>query len=153
MSEVVDDQKYEKVMFRLQKDEDGYPSDDWESLWAYEVEPGLYSIDNVPFFARGVSWEDVVSVDRVGSELHFKEVVRPSGHSVLRVIVHNNSGADEVHESLNQMGCDTEQSHIPCLISVDIPPSVELREILNFLDKGKADDRWGYQTASIRHSL
>ena len=52
MSETSGDQKYEKIMFRLAKDPDGYPPDDWETLWAYEVEPGLYSIDNVPFFAR-----------------------------------------------------------------------------------------------------
>jgi hypothetical protein len=152
MSETFDDQKYEKVMFRLQKDEDGYPPDDWESLWAYELEPGLYSIDNVPFFARGISWEDVVSAERVGDELHFKDVVRPSGNSVLRVIVHDTSDADEVHEKLSEMGCDTEQSHIPSLISVDVPPSIDLRTILNFLDQGKANNRWGYETASIRHT-
>jgi len=81
MNKNFDDQKYEKVMFRLKKDADGYPPDDWESLWAYEVEPGLYSIDNVPFFTRGVSWGDVLSVEREGDELHFKEVVRPSDHT------------------------------------------------------------------------
>ena len=39
MSKNFDDQKYEKVMFRLQKDADGYPPDDWESRLGDEVEP------------------------------------------------------------------------------------------------------------------
>jgi hypothetical protein len=147
-----DDQKYEKVMFRLKKDADGYPPDDWESLWAYEVEPGLYSLDNVPFFARGVSWGDVVSGEQKGDELHFKEVVRPSDHSVLRVIVHDKSKVGEMHDKLKEMNCDTEQSHLPSLLTVDVPPTADLRKVLDFLSEGEADGRWTYEEASIREA-
>lgn len=152
MSVMPDDAKYEKVFFPLHKDADGYPPDDWETLWAYEVGDGLYSLDNVPFFARGVSWGDVVSVEREGDELHFKDVVRPSAHSVLRVIVFDQSKVGEVHEALQQMNCDTEQSHIPSLLTVDVPPSVDLSEVRAFLDKGEAEGRWEYETASIRQA-
>lgn len=150
MSETFDDQKYEKIMFHLQKDADGYPPDDWETLWAYEIEPGLYSIDNVPFFARGVSWGDVVSAEREGNELHFKEVVRPSDHSVLRVIVHDPSKVGEMHDKLNELGNDTEQSHLPSLLTVDVPPAVDLQKVLDFLNVGETDGRWTYEEASIR---
>jgi Domain of unknown function (DUF4265) len=92
----LDSQKYEKIFFPLKKDSDGYPPDDWESLWAYEVEPGLYSIDNVPFLALGISWGDVVSAEREGNELQFRKVVKPSDHSVLRVIVHDTSKVGEM---------------------------------------------------------
>jgi hypothetical protein len=152
MSKNFDGQKYEKVMFRLQKDADGYPPDEWESLWAYEVESGLYSIDNVPFFARGVSWGDVVSVERHGDELHFKEVVRPSRHSVIRVIVYDTSKVGEMHDKLKKMKCDTEQSHLPSLLTVDCPPTSDLRKIRAFLKKGEADGRWTYEEASIREA-
>jgi hypothetical protein len=147
-----DERKHEKILFRLKKDADGYPPDDWESVWAYEVEPGLYSIDNVPFFARGVSWGDVVSVDRKDDELHFKEVVRPSDHSVLRVIVHDKSKVGEMHDKLKEMNCDTEQSHLPSLLTVDCPPTAELRKVLDFLNEGEADGRWTYEEASIRNT-
>lgn len=145
-----DEKKYDKVMFRLSKDEDGYPPDDWETLWACEVGRDLYSIDNVPFFARNISWGDVVSAVREGDELHFREVVQPSSHSVLRVIVFDPTKVDEVHEKLNEMKCDTEQSHLPSLLSVDVPPTVDLEEVLDFLREGEADDRWTYEEASIR---
>ncbi len=150
MSKNFDGQKYQKVMFRLQKDADGYPPDDWESLWAYEVEPGLYSIDNVPFFARGISWGDVVSVERRGDELHFKEIVRPSDHSVIRVIVYDKSKVGEMHDKLKEMKCDTEQSHLASLLTVDCPPTSDLRKVLDFLNEGEADGRWTYEEASIR---
>lgn len=153
MSKNFEDAKYEKVMFRLQRDADGYPPDDWESLWAYEVEPGLYSIDNVPFFARGVSWGDVVSVERVADELHFKEVVRPSRHSVIRVIVYDSSKAAEMHDKLKAMKCETEQSHLPSLLTVDCPPTADLGKIRAFLEEGEADGRWTYEEASIREGV
>ncbi len=151
MSKEIDDQRYEKIMFRLQKDADGYPPDDWETLWAYEVEPGLFSLDNVPFFARGVSWGDVVSAERKGKELHFNEVVRPSQHSVLRVIVYDRSKVGEMHQKLKEMGTDTEQSHLPSLLTVDVPPAVDLDSLREFLREGEADDLWTYEEASIRH--
>lgn len=145
------DEKYERIFFRLEKDKDGYPPDDWETLWAFEIESGLYSIDNVPFFVRGVSWKDVVAVNQKGDELHFKRVVRPSGHSVLRIIVFDKSKVDEVHTTLQQMGCDTEQSHIPGLLSVDCPPSIAIEPVLEFLTRGERDGNWEYEEASIRH--
>jgi hypothetical protein len=152
MSKNFDDQKYEKVLFRLQKDADGYPPDDWESLWAYEIERGIYAIDNVPFFARGVSWGDVVSVERKDNELHFKEVVRPSDHSVIRVIVYDTSKVGEMHDKLREMDCDTEQSHLPSLLTVDCPPSADLEQVLDFLGNGEAEERWTYEEASIRNA-
>jgi Domain of unknown function (DUF4265) len=144
-------QKYEKVIFRLQQDADGYPPDDWESLWAYEVEPGLYSIDNIPFFARGVSWGDVVSAEQKDDGLYFKSVVRPSDHSVIRVIVYDKAEVGKMHDKLKQMHCDTEQSHLPSLITVDCPPTADLEKVLDFLRTGETDGRWTYEEASIRH--
>jgi hypothetical protein len=42
-----------KVFFRLQKDADGYPPFEIESLWARPVGPDRYELDNIPFFATG----------------------------------------------------------------------------------------------------
>lgn len=151
MTKSLSDHQFRKIMFRLQKDADGYPPDDRETLWAYEVEPGLYSIDNLPFFVRGVSWGDVVSAESVDNELHFKKVVRPSDHSVLRVIVYDSQKVNDMHEALHRMNLGTEQSHLPSLLAVDVPPTVELDKIIAFLEEGEADGRWTYEEASIRN--
>lgn len=146
------DEQYEKIFFRLEKDEDGYPPDNWETLWAFEIEDGLYTLDSIPFFVRGVSWKDVVSVEREGNELHFTKIVRPSDHSVLRVIVFDESEIEKTRQNLQQIGCDTEQSHIPGLLSIDCPPSVEVNRVLEFLASGEQDGRWEYEEASIRYT-
>ena len=47
-----------KVLFRA-PNEDG--SADVETLWATHLGADNYKLDNSPFYAYGVSWEDVVS--------------------------------------------------------------------------------------------
>jgi hypothetical protein len=143
-------ENYEKIFFRLEPDEHGYPPTEWETLWGFEVGPQLYSIDNVPFFVQGISWKDIVSVKREEDGLHFKEIVEPSGHSVLRVMVFDESMVADVRQTLQQKGCDTELSHIPGLFSVDCPPTIALNDVLEFLATGEEDGRWDYEEASIR---
>ncbi|MEO6394169.1 MAG: DUF4265 domain-containing protein [Pyrinomonadaceae bacterium] len=150
MSDNVSDNQYQKVMFKLEKDSDGYPPDDWESIWAYETSTGQYCVDNIPFFVRGLSLGDIVSVDRKGNELHFKDVISPSGHSVLRVVVFDRSRMKELHDDLAQLGCSTEQSHLPSLLAVDCPPTANLSKVIDFLSKGETNDYWSYEEASIR---
>ena len=91
-----------------------------------------------------------MSAEREGSELHFKEIVRRSTHSVLRVIMHDPSKVGEMHDKLNQMGSNTEESHLPSLLTVDVPPTVNLQKVLDFLNEGEADGRWTYEEASTR---
>ena len=142
---------YQKVYFHLQQDEDGYPPQEWESLWAKEIEPGLFQIDNIPFFVQDVSDEDVVSTEVRDGELHFKQLIRLSGHSVLRVLLYDVKDVDWLRGELRKIGCSSELSHIACLISVGVPPTASLDLVRQFLDQGEKEERWGYEEASIRH--
>lgn len=54
---------YKKILFELEQGADGYPPDRWESVWAYAIEPGLYRVDNIPFYIKGISSDDVVSAE------------------------------------------------------------------------------------------
>jgi hypothetical protein len=47
-----------KVLFRVIDEEGGT---DVETLWATHLGADAYKLDNSPFYAYGVSWEDVVS--------------------------------------------------------------------------------------------
>ncbi len=144
-------EQYKKILFKLERDAEGYPPNDWEMLWAYETENGLYFIDNVPFYVRDLSWGDVVSVEELNGELHFKEVMRRSQNSVIRVIVYDHLDVQPLRAALEGLRCETEQSHVPSLISVDISPSVSFDEVTTFLDSGESGGKWQYETASIRH--
>lgn len=139
-----------KVFFELQQDEDGYPPVTCESMWATPVGDGLYRLGNIPFFARGVACEDVVSaVRRDDGTLGFAEVVRPSRHSTLRVIIYEASEVPALRQDLEALGCDTELSHIPNLFAVDVPPAVPLDEVRRLLEAGTASARWEYEEACL----
>lgn len=142
--------KFVKIFFELEQDDDGYPPVTCESVWATPVEQGLYRLGNIPFFARGVAYEDVVSaVRKDDGTLGFVDVIQPSGHSTLRVIAYEESDAPVLRRKLEELGCDTEQSHIPNLFAVDVPPSVSLEAVKHLLEADNASERWEYEEACI----
>jgi hypothetical protein len=139
-----------KVFFELQQDEDGYPPVTCESMWATPADEGLYRLDNIPFFARGVAYEDIISaVRRDDGTLGFVKVIQPSRHSTLRVIVYEDSEVPALRHELETLGCDTELSHIPNLFAVDVPPSVSLDAVRHLLDAGNVSERWEYEEACL----
>ncbi len=119
------DDNYKKISFELEQDADGYPPDKWESLWAYETEPGLYSVDNIPFYVKGISSGDVVSAEREGEQLVFKKLVRPSLNSVFRLYLSDASKVQAARDQFRGLGCETELSNLPKLVAVEIPDKVD----------------------------
>ncbi|HVG61604.1 MAG TPA: DUF4265 domain-containing protein [Hyalangium sp.] len=138
-----------KIMFSLEQDEDGYPPATTESLWAIDVGAGLYQIDNIPFFATDIALNDIVSAKLEHGALQYEEVVRPSGHSTLRVIVYDASEMPTVRAFFEQMGCSTELSHLPRLVAIAVPPSVALEPLRQVLAVGREQDRWDYEEACL----
>jgi len=147
------EEQFQKIIFPLERDEEGYPPADLESLWGRSLANNLFQIDNIPFFVRGVSCEDIVAVQAIGKDLYFKEIVHTSGHSTVRIIVYDENQTQPLRQSLRDYGCSSELSHISTLISVDIPPEIELSKIIDFLAQGEKQEIWGYEEASIRHEL
>ena len=120
-------------------------------MWGLKVGEELYKIDNIPFYVRGISCDDVVSADNDDGKLHFNSLIQPSLSSVLRVIVFKESLVPVIREDLKKLGCDTELSHIPTLIAVNVPPSANYDEVTDFLDQGESKEDWEYEVASLRH--
>ena len=60
----MNEEKHVKICFPLEPDEDGWPPVTAETLWAVELGGGLFRLDNIPFYARGVSDGDTVSAIR-----------------------------------------------------------------------------------------
>ncbi len=143
------DANISRVAFSLIRDEEGYPPADWEHLWARPIGDSLFEIDNTPFFARGVSFRDVVFAERQGRLNVFREVVRRSGHRTLRAILFDQTLTSELREQLRMVGCETELSHIPGLIAIDVPPSVELSCVRELLDDGENAGHWEYEEAAV----
>lgn len=147
----------EKIGFKLERDEDGYPPADWEWLWASRVGEGTFKIDNIPFFAKGVSCDDIVTAEQTAKGLIFRGLHRPSGHSTVRVVVYQedreegqvNTIVQDIRQSLQNLGCATELSHIPNLIAVDIPPNVNYESISAFLSEKEEEELLEYEEAAL----
>ena len=74
-----------KVLFRVPGEDGGATV---ETLWAVPLGNDLYQLDNSPFFAYGVSWQDVVLAPQDPQEQMptFQSVAERSGNRTVRVI-------------------------------------------------------------------
>jgi hypothetical protein len=140
-----------KIAFELVQDEDGYPPDRWETMWATETESGLYSLDNIPFFARGVSPGDLVKVRKEDGELIFDGVVSPSSSSVFRIFVTSSADVQAARDEFRQLGCESELSQITRLFAVEVPGTVDFSRFAELLSKGTETERWEYEEGALRH--
>ncbi len=142
-----------KVLFSLQQDEDGYPPVASESLWAKPTTEGLFELDNIPFYAQGVSCKDVVAAEpSVEGTFTFKGVVKRSGHSTIRVVALKHDEMQPLQQELERLGASWEGSGQPRLIAVDVPPEVDIQRIWHFLQGGMNEGRWDYEDAAIQHT-
>jgi hypothetical protein len=124
-----------KVLFRVPND-DG--SAEVETLWAFDLGNDQYKLDNSPFYAYSVSWQDVVYApfDKDEERHTFQRVVSKSGNRTIRIVfeppVENGNESDRVLQGLVSLGCSYEGANKK-YISVNIPPKVELEAVRKYL--------------------
>lgn len=119
-----------------------------ESLWAIPYGDG-FKLDNIPFYAKGVALEDVISAEKIDGCLFSKELLESSGHSTIRLWFSDDINIDSERAVLKSMGCDSEVSDQPRLVAVDIPPNVQYEKIKEYLDAGESEGKWDYQEACL----
>ncbi len=118
-------------------------------MWAIPLGGTRFRIDNVPFYARGLSCDDIVEADEVDGEFVFRKVVRPSDNSTIRIIVYNLDDEDQIRETLVGFGCSIEGVGIDGLIAVNVPKT-SLEEVNGFLAKAFADGQLDFEEGSLR---
>lgn len=124
-----------KVLFRI-LEEDG--SSSIETLWATPLDKDLYKLDNSPFYAYGVSWEDTVHAPFDPSEgmPTFQSVVERSGNRTVRFILDPPAPAGSETEGvlgdLIKLGCSYEGAYSR-YFSVTVPANVELESVREYL--------------------
>jgi len=140
-----------KVIFPL--DAGAWHGSATESVWVDDVGKGRYVLENSPFYAFGVSYQDVVSAKEVDGELVFDEVISRGGHSTYRLMV---SGGHEDFDcywkSLQQMGCTYEEG-LNRLISVDVPPLTDIYAAYNAFVAGEQAGVWSFEEGHCGHPI
>ena len=145
-----------KVLFEL----DG---SDWhghgtETLWASPVpnsEWRHFQLHNSPFFTRGINYLDVVAARPTENEtlFEFTEVKTRGGHSTYMILMQPSDPRNAAYwQLLEQLGCTYERTHIGLsigrrlLYSVDVPPTADVYDVYDILEKGHHDGVWIFQT-------
>lgn len=129
-----------KVLFRV-PNEDG--SAEVETLWATSLGGDKYRLDNSPFWAYGVSWEDVVLAPFSEDEGFptFQAVTSKSGNRTVRVIldppIERGNASEKMLQGLSAIGC-TYEGMGNKYVSVNIPPSVALDSVREYLIESNA---------------
>jgi Domain of unknown function (DUF4265) len=124
-----------KVLFRV-SEEDG--SAQVETLWATSLGGDQYKLDNSPFYAYSVSWEDVVYAphDPAEGRPTFQRVVKKSGNRTVRVIfdppVEDGNRSDKMLQGLVALGCSYEGANRGYM-SINIPAEVKLQHVREYL--------------------
>jgi len=140
-----------KITFRLEQDEEGWPPVSSELMWAIPRTGDTAELDNIPFFAKGVAAGDIVAFSRDEGQLTFAGVLVPGGHSTIRVIMYQLDQKVATRDALQQLGCETEGSHLPSLFAVDVPAAASYRRVLEFLNERSSADVLEYEEGVVRH--
>ena len=147
-----------KVRFQIAQNDDGCPPFTSEAMWCIRLGENRFRVDNIPFFAHGVSYCDVISVSASeDGRLNFDEVVEENGHSTLRVLFGDadqrpeNIVAHELATELQKHGCLTDVSPSPIILAVDVPPSIALKNVRKILAEGESKGLWSYEEATLAH--
>lgn len=139
-----------KVIFPIEKDEDGYPPVEYEGVWAQKISSSIYKIDNIPFFTYDACVDDEIAVVKKGDEYWFERNVKPSENSLLRIIYYSRADHQSVRDSLSAIGCDSERLGDLKIISVNVPDAKKLEEAREILDRLEDQELITYEEAILR---
>lgn len=136
-----------KIDFQLNaEDQQGFET---ENVWAEKVGENEFLVLNSPFFVFGVSAEDIVSAQRHGNAYKFDHVVKPGGHSTYRVFL---QGGRTIHDEsfqsrwteISKLGVTFENAN-DRLVSVDVPPGVDVVSFYALLKQGEDGGVWAFE--------
>lgn len=118
-----------------------------ETVWASQVAADLYRVENSPFLAYGVSWEDIIEAHQSSdSVLEYVRCVRKSGNQTLRIVFQDfrsdEEPAQEILGRLGEWAC-TYEGMQPRLVSLNVPPKTDLQRVADFLTL-RSGIQWEY---------
>lgn len=132
------------------------PADDW--LWAESLGSARFRVESCPFFAYGISRDDVVhAAERAGEEaLLLDDIIEKGGHRTLRFALSADLelAAPEVQgllERLLEAGC-THEVLRPKIVAIDLPPEVDVGVVAELLQSSSREGSLLWEWADPRPS-
>jgi hypothetical protein len=125
-----------------------------EAMWARPLGGDEYEIQNLPFYAYGLNYLDVVEAIAAGPDRKPSVVrlVRPSGHRTLRVFFDESTAEPErvpLLETMSVLGTSIERA-TERLFAVDVRPDGDYSAVRTQLDAWVAEGLLDYETCEAR---
>lgn len=125
-----------------------------ESLWATPLGNDLYRIENIPFFAYGLNFLDIVLATPDSDELkpEIRKVVTPSGRRTYRVIFKKDIEREKqlaLLESLEQYEASYERAD-GINVAIDIKPTGDHIAVYDQLDVYEEEGYLSFETCEAR---
>lgn len=125
-----------------------------ESMWAKSLGEDLYEVDNVPFYAYGINWKDVVRAIAADEESKPRviEVVRHGGHRTLRFFFSADLARPDQQTYLaliREIGAGIERAD-ERLVAVDVPPEGNYDDTCDLLARLEEEGVLEYETCEMR---
>src|SRR5256885_12556447 len=118
-----------KIAFEINA---GTPDAFTETLWAERVGSEEFRIGNTPFYAAGVSYQDVVRAFPSGGQLRFDRVTKRGGHSTYRASrIGSREHFAEHWMRLRALGCQYES--FDNLFAIDVPTGADIGAVQSML--------------------
>ncbi len=128
-----------------------------ETMWAEPLGGDRYRLQNVPFYAYGLSFDDVVNAKEIGGQLIVQNVAERGGHSTYRLFLaqdvkRNGSRFYESWRPLEEIGVTYEQAN-DHLLAIDVPVSTDIYRAYELLQHGEEAGVWDFEEGHCGHPL
>lgn len=125
-----------------------------ESMWATPLGNDLFKIENVPFYAYGLNFHDIVRATPDSDEQipEVRELVEPSGHRTFRVFFQKHISQDKQEEilaSLKELTISYERAN-EIYFSLDMQPEGNYQAVFDKLDELMKENILGFETCEAR---
>lgn len=140
-----------EINFYIQQDQDGYPPCAWECVWAEELSEHQYRIANIPFYAKGVSVDDLVLASyALDFGVVYIRTLKESGNSTIRICLYEECETANVLNQLSLFGCEYHLGISAELIAVNVPASISLTSLVEYLDAQSQAKIFEYEVSANR---
>ena len=119
-----------------------------ETMWAIEIDQtaGIYQLDSIPFYGAPIATSDEFRAifDKTERILVFESLVKPSGNSIVLIIVtKDNYDKEELRQTFRALQCDSEGLN-ERYFSMEVPKEVDYALVKNKLDGYQFDEIINY---------
>jgi hypothetical protein len=145
-----------KVVFKLNPRK--WHGHSTEALWAEKLGRGRYRILNAPFFAKGISYADVVSAKKNSrGQLAFDEVAKRGGFSSIHLVAKASKESTKafttLFSALKKLGIEYERGDWGDVVAfaLNVPPETDIGRVYAILEKGRLTNLWDWEQGYDGH--